>query len=43
MAASVGRDILASFTNLVGGCSKAYEAKLREARDVVFREMTQEA
>ncbi|OME98892.1 heavy metal-binding domain-containing protein [Paenibacillus sp. FSL H7-0331] len=33
MAANVGRDILASFTDLVGGRSKAYETKLREARD----------
>ncbi|MCU6798335.1 YbjQ family protein [Paenibacillus sp. WQ 127069] len=43
MAANVGRDILASFTDLVGGRSKAYETKLREARDEAFKEMTQEA
>jgi len=43
MAANVGRDILASFTDLVGGRSKAYETKLREARDEAFKEMTQYA
>ncbi|MEK3916127.1 YbjQ family protein [Paenibacillus sp. FSL H7-0331] len=43
MAANVGRDILASFTDLVGGRSKAYETKLIEARDEAFKEMTQEA
>jgi uncharacterized protein YbjQ (UPF0145 family) len=43
MAANIGRDILASFTDLVGGRSKAYETKLREARDEAFKEMTQEA
>lgn len=43
MAANVGRDILASFTDLVGVRSKAYETKLREARDEAFKEMTQDA
>ncbi|GED72248.1 UPF0145 protein [Brevibacillus reuszeri] len=43
MAANVGRDLLASFTDLVGGRSKAYETKLREARDVAFKEMTEQA
>jgi len=43
MATNVGRDILASFRDLVGGRSKAYETKLKEARDTAFKEMTQEA
>lgn len=43
MAANVGRDLLASFTDLVGGRSKAYETKLREARDEAYKEMTQQA
>ncbi|NUU61904.1 YbjQ family protein [Paenibacillus agri] len=43
MGANVGRDILASFRDLVGGRSKAYETKLREARDAAFKEMTQHA
>ncbi|MFC3745142.1 YbjQ family protein [Paenibacillus sp. GCM10012306] len=43
MGANVGRDILASFRDLVGGRSKAYETKLREAKDAAFTEMTQQA
>ncbi|TVY04302.1 YbjQ family protein [Cohnella terricola] len=43
MAANVGRDILASFRDLVGGRSKAYETKLREARDAAFKEMSEQA
>ncbi|GAA3410075.1 YbjQ family protein [Paenibacillus hodogayensis] len=43
MGANVGRDLLASITDLVGGRSKAYETKLREAREAAFQEMTQEA
>jgi uncharacterized protein YbjQ (UPF0145 family) len=43
MATNVGRDLLASFRDLVGGRSKAYESKLREAREVAFKEMAQQA
>ncbi|REK75783.1 YbjQ family protein [Paenibacillus paeoniae] len=43
MAANVGRDILASITDIVGGRSKAYETKLSEARDAAFKEMSQQA
>ncbi|MFF2481668.1 YbjQ family protein [Paenibacillus sp. NPDC058071] len=43
MAAHVGRDLLASFTDLVGGRSKVYETKLREAREAAYDEMTQQA
>ncbi|SFM35963.1 Uncharacterized conserved protein YbjQ, UPF0145 family [Paenibacillus sp. 1_12] len=43
MGANIGRDLLASFRDLVGGRSKAYETKLREARDAAFKEMTHQA
>ncbi|WP_042163671.1 YbjQ family protein [Paenibacillus gorillae] len=43
MGANIGRDILASFRDLAGGRSKAYETKLREARDAAFKEMTEQA
>ena len=32
IGAHLGKDILASFTNLVGGRSNAYESTLRETR-----------
>ncbi|BBI32648.1 YbjQ family protein [Cohnella abietis] len=43
MATNVGRDLLASFRDLVGGRSKAYETKLREAREAALKEMTEDA
>ena len=43
MAANVGRDILASVRDLVGGRSKAYETKLSEAREVALIEMAEYA
>ncbi len=39
MGANVVRDIFASITDIVGGRSGAYESKLKDARDVAFREM----
>lgn len=39
MGANVVRDLLASITDIVGGRSGAYESKLKDARDVAFREM----
>ena len=33
IGAHLGKDILASFTNIVGGRSNAYESTLRETRD----------
>ncbi|RXZ83097.1 YbjQ family protein [Paenibacillaceae bacterium] len=42
MAANIGRDFLASFRDIVGGRSKAYETKLKEARDDAFKEMMQQ-
>lgn len=41
--AHLGKDILASITNLVGGRSKSYESTLRETRDEAIREMIEEA
>lgn len=43
IAANVGRDFLASFRDLVGGRSRTYENKLKEARDAAFEEMAQQA
>lgn len=41
--AHLGKDILASITNLVGGRSESYESTLRETRDEAIREMIGEA
>jgi uncharacterized protein YbjQ (UPF0145 family) len=41
--AHLGKDILASFTNLVGGRSESYESSLRETRDGAINEMMEEA
>jgi uncharacterized protein YbjQ (UPF0145 family) len=41
--AHIGKDILASFTNIVGGRSNSYESTLRETRDDAIREMISEA
>lgn len=43
MGANVVRDIFASITDIVGGRSGAYESKLKDARDVAFREMENSA
>jgi len=43
IGAHLGKDILASFTNLVGGRSNAYESTLRETRDGAMDEMIEEA
>ena len=39
MGANVVRDVFASITDIVGGRSGAYEAKLQDAREVAFREL----
>ncbi len=41
--AHLGKDILASFTNLVGGRSESYESSLRETRDSAIAEMVEDA
>ncbi|KCZ52593.1 hypothetical protein HY29_04755 [Hyphomonas beringensis] len=43
IGAHIGKDILASFTNIVGGRSNAYESTLRETRDDALAEMVEEA
>lgn len=43
VGAHLGKDILASFTNIVGGRSNSYESTLRETRNGALDEMTQEA
>lgn len=43
IGAHIGKDILASFTNLVGGRSESYESTIRETRDDALREMVEEA
>lgn len=39
MGANFVRDFFASITDIVGGRSGAYEAKLQDARDVALREI----
>lgn len=43
MGANVVRDVFASFTDIVGGRSGAYESKLTEARQTALDEMVAEA
>ncbi|KCZ51198.1 YbjQ family protein [Hyphomonas pacifica] len=43
IGAHIGKDILASFTNIVGGRSNAYESTLRETRDDALAELVEEA
>ncbi len=43
IGAHLGKDILASFTNIVGGRSNAYESTLRETRSGALAEMVEEA
>lgn len=43
LGAHIGRDILASITDLVGGRSKAYEEKVNQARDIALDEMASRA
>ena len=43
IGAHLGKDILAGFTNLVGGRSESYESTIRETRDDALAEMKEEA
>jgi uncharacterized protein YbjQ (UPF0145 family) len=43
VATSIFRDVLAGLRDMVGGRSGAYEEKMREARDLALKEMTDEA
>ena len=39
LGAHIGRDILASFTDILGGRSREYEEEVRKARDIAIAEM----
>jgi uncharacterized protein YbjQ (UPF0145 family) len=43
LGAHIGRDIMASITDIVGGRSKTYEDELRKARQIAIDEMIVEA
>ncbi|MEL6664092.1 MAG: YbjQ family protein [Pseudomonadota bacterium] len=43
IGAHLGKDILASFTNIVGGRSESYESTIRESRAGAMKEMEAEA
>lgn len=43
MGANVVRDVFASITDIVGGRSGAYEAKLQDARDTAMSELQDRA
>ena len=43
LGAHIGRDILATFTDIVGGRSRAYEEEVQKAREIALEEMTSEA
>ena len=43
LGAHIGRDILATFTDIVGGRSREYEEEVRKARDIALEEMASEA
>jgi len=43
IGAHLGKDILASLTNLVGGRSQSYESTVRETRDEAIQEMIEAA
>ena len=43
MGANIVRDLFASVTDIIGGRSGAYEAKLRDGREIAVQEMSDEA
>ena len=43
LGAHIGRDILASLTDIVGGRSAEYEEEVRKARTIALNEMSSEA
>jgi len=43
LGAHVGRDIMASLTDIVGGRSAEYEQEVRKARAIALEEMSSEA
>jgi uncharacterized protein YbjQ (UPF0145 family) len=43
LGAHIGRDIMASITDIVGGRSSEYEEEVRKARNIAAEEMASEA
>ena len=43
LGAHIGRDIMASFTDIIGGRSAEYEEEVRKARSIALEEMAVEA
>lgn len=43
LGAHIGRDILASFTDIVGGRAREYEEEVESARSAALEEMSSEA
>lgn len=43
LGAHIGRDIMASLTDIVGGRSGEYEVEVRKARTIALKEMSSEA
>ena len=43
LGAHIGRDILATFTDIVSGRSREYEEEVQKAREIALEEMTSEA
>jgi uncharacterized protein YbjQ (UPF0145 family) len=43
LGAHIGRDILATFTDIVGGRSREYEEEVQKAREIALEEMASEA
>lgn len=43
MGANIVRDLFASITDIVGGRSGAYESKLKQARGIAIKEMSEQA
>lgn len=43
LGAHLGRDIMASLTDIVGGRSGEYEVEVRKARTIALKEMSSEA
>ena len=43
LGAHLGRDNLASFTDILGGRAQEYEEEVRKARDIAIGEMSSEA
>jgi uncharacterized protein YbjQ (UPF0145 family) len=43
LGANIGRDIMASITDIIGGRSAEYEEEVRKARHIALKEMADEA